>query len=128
MTDPQTSHPAPTGAASEVTNVINDDALTRAEADELIARWIVADPDDPSPAASRVTEPGPEVWALAGYLDEASTAPPARRAAVLGMAASDFRLPPAALRAAVVFYRRHRHAVEARAETNRPGPEEAPAG
>jgi hypothetical protein len=126
MTDSQPSHPAPAGAGAADANGFAGDALTRAEADELLARWLVPDPDDPSPAAYRVTEQGPEVWALAGYLAEANTASPERRAAVLQLAASDFRLPPAALWAALVFYRRHPHAIEARAETNRPWPEPAP--
>lgn len=125
MTDPETPRRAPysstndTDAAAAATVV----AHTRGEEDELIARWLRPDPDEPWPAAWRVTEKGPQMWALAGYLEEAldpDPASPVDQARFLKMAAQDFALPREAVSAALVFYHRHREAIDAVAETNRP--------
>jgi hypothetical protein len=118
---PQPERDAPDDADTEA--VWAPVERTRAEEDELIARWLRPDPEDPTPAAWRVTEKGPQIWALAGYLEEASAAgstDPAHQAWLLKMAAQDFWVPREAISAAFVFYHRHRAAVDAVAEANRP--------
>ena len=54
-------------------------------------RLVVPDPFDRGPASARVTERGPEVWALAGYLKPASGGPRPAGLAAGGRG----RLPPA---------------------------------
>ncbi len=88
--------------------------------DALIARWLSPDPERGGLAAWRVTERGPEVWALAGFLEEAAEAVPEHRRPILELAAADFHLPAEALLAALAFYLRHRAAIDAVAEANRP--------
>jgi hypothetical protein len=85
--------------------------------DALLAAWVFPDPYDRGPASARVTERGPEVWALAGYLKPASRWA-TRRRALLREAAADFHLPEEALLAALAFYRRHRAAIDARVAEN----------
>ncbi len=125
MTDPETPRPTPNNIANDKDAAATGTAVaqTRGEEDELIARWLRPDPDEPWPAAWRITEKGPQMWALAGYLEEAldpDPASPADQAWFLMMASQDFALPREAVSAALVFYHRHREAVDAVAETNRP--------
>jgi hypothetical protein len=118
------SEPVPPSPTHDVAAFNGEDshaAGTSGEAEEaLIARWLVPDPDGGGPAGWRVTEQGPEVWALAGYLEEAASPPADGRAPVLRTAAADFHLPLEALRAALAFYLLHRAAIDAVANSNHP--------
>jgi hypothetical protein len=112
MPELEAERPRPTPAAAA-----QDGQVPGASEDALIAAWPVPDPFDRGPASARVTERGPEVWALAGYLKPAARWA-TRRSALLREAAADFHLPEEALRAALAFYRRHRAAIEARVAEN----------
>jgi hypothetical protein len=120
MAELEAERPRPPHDAAEVAASDGSPGTPGESEDALIARWLSPDPDGGGPAAWRVTERGPEVWALAGYLEEAAEAPPDRRAPVLRLAAADFHLPGEALGAALAFYRRHRAAIDAVAEANHP--------
>jgi len=112
MPELEAERPRPTPDAAA-----QDGQVPGASEDALIAAWLFPDPFDRGPASARVTERGPEVWALAGYLKPASRGA-GRRRALLREAAADFHLPEEALRAALAFYRRHRAAIEARVAEN----------
>lgn len=128
-------HPAQTSGAGDATAeapweaTVHARAEERTKEDELIAFWVRPDPSGRGPAAYRVGEGGPEVWALAGYLAEAGDmqlADPDSSRRLLALAADDFDLPLPAVVAALVFYQRQRRAIDARAEANRPAPAGVP--
>ena len=72
---------------------------------------IALDPHRPGVERARLVEYGVPVWALIGYMggedgDVARTA-------------ADYRIPEAAVRAALAYYREHREAIDALLATQR---------
>ncbi len=76
------------------------------EADELIARYIETDPSWPSPETARIVGHCAHVWALIGYMKNAAGGDADRTAA-------DYDLPREAMDAALAYYRRNRHLIDA---------------
>jgi len=70
--------------------------------DALVAQFIEDDPDHPGPANARLADSGVPIWALIGYLHAAARGD-------IAQAAADYRVPVAAVRAAVVYYERARN-------------------
>lgn len=75
--------------------------------DELITRYIGANPNRPGPEHARLEKYGVPVWAIISYLDQAANGDVAR-------VASDYDVPVEAVEAARVYYRRHAAAIDAR--------------
>lgn len=78
--------------------------------DQLIARYIEADPHRAGPADARLREHGVAVWALVGNLPSAHD-----DAAELATA---YDVSREAVEAALAYYRRHREAIDARIAAN----------
>lgn len=75
-------------------------------ADGLIRQYIEPGSDDTGPADARVANSGVHVWALVGYLRANGDD--------VAAAAADYELPVEAVAAALLYYDRHRAAIDAR--------------
>lgn len=76
----------------------------------LIARHIVEDPYRPGAAEVRLAGSGVSVWAIIGYLPAVD--------GDIERAAHDYDIEPDAVRAAIVWYRRHKSAIDERLAAN----------
>ena len=76
--------------------------------DELIARFIEPPPAGGEPADARVVDAGVHVWALVGYWLAADKD--------IDRTAADYDVPPAAVEAAIAYYRAgpNKDAIDAR--------------
>ncbi len=77
---------------------------------ELIERWIRQDPHDSDPAEAVLAESGISVWALIGHLQGVD--------GDVAEVAADYQVPCEAVEAAVAYYRKHQHFIEARLAAN----------
>lgn len=78
----------------------------------LIDRYIELDPDRPSPGEARLREEGVHVWALVGHYLIAVDQD-------LGAVARDYDLPEEAVAAALAYYQKHKHEIDARLAQNK---------
>jgi uncharacterized protein (DUF433 family) len=80
--------------------------LKEREAIALIERHIEQDPSRPGPADARIIQYGVPVWTLVGSVQAADgEAEPVSR---------DYQIPVEAVEAAIVYYLRHKAAIDAR--------------
>lgn len=79
--------------------------------DELIACWIVPNPEHPGPADARVLPGYVSAWVVIGQLQLDYWKPEA--------IAEGYDLPEEAVRATVAYYRRHQEAIDARIAEHR---------
>lgn len=77
---------------------------------DLVTEWIEPDPYKPWEGDARIRDTGVHVWALIGYLPAVHDDP--------ARVAADYELPIEAVEAAIAYYRRHRHAIDARLAMN----------
>ena len=80
---------------------------------ELITRYIELNPQRPGIDRARLKDYGVSVWALIGYLKQATGGDIARVAA-------DYDVPIEAVEAALAYYRRHPAAIDARIAATTP--------
>ena len=78
----------------------------------LIERHIAPDPAGRGAAYARLKGYGTPVWALIGYLGGGAKGDVER-------AATDYEVPPEAVRAALAYYRRHKALIDAKLLLNR---------
>lgn len=78
--------------------------------DELIARHVRQNPWRPGIADAVVSDEGVPVWALVGAVLRAGEAP--------AVVAEGYAISPEAMRAALVYYQRHRPVIDARIAAN----------
>ena len=83
--------------------------LTKRER-ELIARWIQPDAHDANPAEAVLAEYGVPIWALIGHLRVVD--------GDVAEVAADYEVPCEAVDAAVAYYHKHQHLIEARLTAN----------
>ena len=100
--------PARDDAKEKLASLIVD-ALRHEE--ELIARYIEADPRRPGEGNARLKDAGPSVWAIIGHLEGAH--------GDVRQTADDYDLAPVAVEAARAYYLRHRAVIDARRAANR---------
>lgn len=74
---------------------------------ELIAQYIEFSPDSRGPGYARLKDSGISIWALIGYLTQATKGDIER-------VAQDYDVPLEAVKAAVAFYKLHTEAIDAR--------------
>lgn len=79
---------------------------------ELIAEYILVDPDRGDVEDARLVRYGVPVWALIGYLH------PNLERQEWDDAARAYQIPVDAVHAAVAFYDRHKHAIDTRIASN----------
>jgi hypothetical protein len=79
---------------------------------ELIAEYILVDPDQGDVEDARLVRSGVPVWALIGYLH------PNFERQEWDDAAQAYQIPVDAVHAAVAFYDRHKHAIDTRIAAN----------
>ncbi|MCX6020453.1 MAG: hypothetical protein NTZ05_01755 [Chloroflexi bacterium] len=80
------------------------------EQDALIAAYIEQDPGHPGIGDARLVKYGTHVWAIVGYLYSVEW--DSLRAA------TDYEVPVKAIEAALVYYQRHKDAIEDRIAAN----------
>ena len=78
--------------------------------EELIDRYIEINPHKPWLAEARLKDYGVAVRALVGHLPAAGD---------VDRVAADYAIPPAAVEAALAYYRRHQALIDARLDANR---------
>lgn len=83
--------------------------LTKREKN-LIARWIEPHPHKPDPAEAVLIQYCISVWALIGYLEGAD--------GDVAEVADAYCVPAEAVEAALAYYRKHQHLIEARLAAN----------
>ena len=79
-------------------------------ADELIQRYVEANPHRPGLDEARLRDYGVPVWALVGHLEAVDDD--------ICQVASDYHLPREAVEAALAYYRRYRPLIDARIAAN----------
>lgn len=90
--------------------MVTDRVWEEPEAEEFLTRNIALDPHHPSAMDARIVDFGVPVWAFIGDLKA--------QGGKIEVVASDYDLPLDAVRAAELFYRRHREAIDDRLAVN----------
>ncbi len=76
----------------------------------LIERWITAKPHEADPAEAVLAQSFIPVWAIIGYLEGVD--------GDVAQTAVAYRVPEEAVEAALAYYRKHQHLIEARLTAN----------
>lgn len=107
--------------------------LKTAADEDLIARWIEANPHKPGPADVRIRGHAVSVWAIVGQiaveLDKGESPHIWQKLAqvtsepLIQAVAHYYRLPPEAVSAALAYYRLHPEPLIARVSLNQSGPD-----
>ncbi|HEX6512725.1 MAG TPA: DUF433 domain-containing protein [Chloroflexota bacterium] len=79
-------------------------------ADERVRQRIEEDPSRPGPQSARLRESGVPIWAVVSYYDALNHD--------LEATAHDYDIPVEDVRAALDYYRRHKHMIDARIAMN----------
>lgn len=78
--------------------------------DDLIERWIAANPHHPGSDEAWLPAYGISVWALVGYWQMVD--------GDIGQVAADYEIPREAVEAALAYYETHREVIQARLDAN----------